>query len=178
MTTQLKEKINISVEDLNKLSQVISSHASNCARKLRKERSCCSMISVFLSTNPFNQKIKQYHAYKKLNLDIPTNDSIEIIKFALKGLEEIYRSDCIYKKAGVIVGRIIPDSQVQLSLFNKIDRNKRKEINSIIDNINNKIGVNKVKIAIQGLDRKWKLKQEKLSPCYTTRFTDILEVKL
>lgn len=166
------------IKELSKLREIVSSHANTCATKLRKEKSCCSTISVFLSTNPFKPQAKQYHPYRVFNLDVPTNDSIEIVRFALKGLDRIYRSDCIYKKAGVIVGRTIPESQVQLSLFDNLDRNKRREINSVVDTINKKMGKNKVKLAVQGTGRKWKLRQERLSPCYTTRFSDILEVRI
>ena len=166
------------IKELNKLKEAVSSHANTCATKLRKEKSCCSTISVFLSTNPFKPQAKQYHPYRVFNLDVPTNDSIEIVRFALKGLEQIYRSDCIYKKAGVIVGRTVPENTVQLSLFDNVDRDKRREINSVVDKINRKMGKNKVKLAVQGTSRKWKLKQEKLSPCYTTRFADILEVRI
>ena len=88
----------------------------------------------------------------------------------------MYRSDCVYKKAGVLVGRTVPESQVQLSLFDTLDRDKRREVNSVVDTINRKMGRDKVKLAVQGSGRKWKLKQEKLSPCYTTRFEDMLEV--
>ena len=166
------------IKELRKLREAVSSHANTCATKLRKEKSCCSTISVFLSTNPFNPQAKQYHPYRVFNLDVPTNDSIEIVRFALKGLDQIYRSDCIYKKAGVIVGRTIPESQVQLSLFDNLDRDKRREINSVVDTINRKMGRNKVKLAVQGTGRKWKLRQERLSPCYTTRFSEILEVRI
>lgn len=166
------------IKELRKLREAVSSHANTCATKLRKEKSCCSTISVFLSTNPFKLQAKQYHPYRVFNLDVPTNDSIEIVRFALKGLDQIYRSDCIYKKAGVIVGRTVPESQVQLSLFDNLDRDKRREINSVVDTINSKMGRNKVKLAVQGTGRKWKLKQEKLSPCYTTRFSEILEVRI
>ena len=167
-----------SIKELSKLREAVSSHANTCATKLRKEKSCCSTISVFLSTNPFKPQAKQYHPYRVFNLDVPTNDSIEIVRFALKGLDQIYRSDCIYKKAGVIVGRTIPESQVQLSLFDNLDRDKRREINSVVDTINRKMGGNKVKLAVQGTGRKWKLRQERLSPCYTTRFSEILEVRI
>ena len=77
---------------------------------------------------------------------------------------------------GVFVGRTVPESQVQLSLFDTLDRDKRREVNSVVDTINRKMGRDKVKLAVQGSSRKWKLKQEKLSPCYTTRFEDMLEV--
>ncbi|HIG09742.1 MAG TPA: Y-family DNA polymerase [Alphaproteobacteria bacterium] len=168
----------VEIKELNKLKEAVSSHANTCAIKLREEKSCCSTISVFLSTNPFKPQAKQYHPYRVFNLDIPTNDSLEIVRFALQGLEQIYRSDCIYKKAGVIVGRTVPENMIQLSLFDNVDRDKRREINSVVDKINRKMGRNKVKLAVQGADRKWKLKQEKLSPCYTTRFADILEVRI
>ena len=181
-TTQRKKNIctarsfGTEIKELNKLREAISSHANTCATKLRKEKSCCSTISVFLNTNPYKPQAKQYHPYRVFHLDVPTNDSLEIVKFALKGLEQMYRSDCIYKKAGVIVGRTVPESQVQLSLFDNVDRDKRKEVNSVVDTINRKMGRDKVKLAVQGSSRKWKLKQEKLSPCYTTRFEDMLEV--
>ena len=164
------------IKELSKLKEVIGSHANTCATKLRKEKSCCTSVSVFLSTNPFKPQAKQYNLYKVIHLDVPTNDSMEIVKIAIKGLESIYRDDCIYKKAGVIVGRIVPQEQMQLSLFDSLDREKRKSINVAVDKINATMGKNKVKLAVQGNGRKWRLKQEKLSPCYTTRFTDILEV--
>ena len=163
-------------KELTQLKEAIGSHANTCATKLRQEKSCCTNISVFLSTNPFKPQAKQYNPYKVIQLDVPTNDSMEIVKIAIKGLESIYRDDCIYKKAGVIVGRIVPQEQTQLSLFDSLDREQRKSINVAVDKINATMGKNKVKLAVQGNCRKWRLKQEKLSPCYTTRFTDILEV--
>lgn len=164
------------IKELSKLKEAIGSHANTCATKLRKEKSCCTSISVFLSTNPFKPQAKQYNPYKVIQLEVPTNDSMEIVKTAIKGLESIYRDDCIYKKAGVIVGRIVPQEQTQLSLFDSLDREKCKSINVAVDKINATMGKNKVELAVQGNGRKWKLKQEKLSPCYTTRFADILEV--
>jgi len=164
------------IKELSKLKEAIGSYANTCATKLRKEKSCCTSISVFLSTNPFKPQAKQYNPYQVTQLDIPTNDSMEIVKVAIRGLESIYRYDCIYKKAGVVVGRIVPQEQIQLSLFDSLDREKRKSINVAVDKINATMGKNKVRLAVQGNGREWKLKQEKLSPCYTTRFTDILEV--
>lgn len=166
------------IKDLSELREVISSYADTCAAKLRKEKSCCYTVSVFLNTNPFKPKEKQYYPYKMFKLDVPTNDSIEIVKFALKGLEQIYHPNYTYKKAGVIVGKTIPETQVQLSLFDNLDRDKRRIVNSVVDRINRKMGVNKVKLSVQGTGRKWRLNQEKLSPCYTTRFSDMLEVRI
>ena len=76
------------------------------------------------------------------------------------------------------MGKIVPEEQVQLSLFDKLDREKRKSINKAVDKLNSVMGRGKVKLAVQGSDRKWKLNQERLSPCYTTRLTDMLEVMI
>ena len=166
------------IKKLSKLKEAIGSYANTCATKLRKEKSCCATVSVFLSTNPFNPQAKQYNPYKVIQLNVPTNDSMEIVKFAIKGLESIYRDDCIYKKAGVIVGRTVPQGQTQLSLFDSLDRGKRKNINIAVDKVNSLMGKNKIHLAVEGNGRKWKLKQERLSPCYTTRFAEILEVRI
>ena len=166
------------IKKLSKLKEAIGSYANTCAAKLRKEKSCCTTVSVFLSTNPFKPQVKQYNPYKVIQLNVPTNDSMEIVKFAIKGLESIYRDDCIYKKAGVIVGRTVPQGQTQLSLFDSLDRGKRKNINIAVDKVNSLMGKNKIHLAVEGNGRKWKLKQERLSPCYTTRFAEILEVRI
>ena len=46
----------------------------------------------------------------------------------------------------------------------------------VMDSLNASYGKQKVKIAAQGFDRKWKLKNEKLSPCYSTKLADAMEV--
>jgi DNA polymerase V len=166
------------VSTLNELREAVSNHANTCAKKLRKERSCCNKVTVFLSTNPFKPQAKQYYGTKTFRFSTPTNDSFEIVEAAMKMLERIYRDDCIYKKAGVIVGETVPEEQVQLNLFDSIDREKRKAINQAVDQINNRIGRDKVKLAVQGYGRKWRLKQERLSPCYSTRLDEALVVRV
>ena len=65
-----------------------------------------------------------------------------------------------------------------MSLFSQKDPFKTTNVMQAMDHINQTMGRNKVRLAVQGFDRKWRLKQEKLSPCYTTRFSDMLNVKL
>ena len=166
------------VKKHHELEEAVASYASTCAMKLRKEKSLTSSILVFVKTNPFKDLNSQYNASQKIILDVPTNDSMEIISQALSVLKRIYKDGFNYKKAGVIVGDIISEESRQLSLFTTQDIFKTKNIMNAMDHINQKMGRNKVRLAVQGFDRKWRLKQEKLSPCYTTRFTDVLEVKI
>jgi DNA polymerase V len=166
------------VETLSALKESVGTFAVNCSVKLRNEGSCCSSITVFVTTNPFKPNAKQYHGSRTVKLEVPTNDSMEIVVAATRALVEIYRSDCIYKKAGVLVGDITPFEHVQLGLFDSVDRSKRGSLMKSIDTINAQMGRDKVRLAVQGFDRKWRLRQERLSPCYTTRFGDILTVRV
>ena len=167
-----------SISNVERLKEAVSNYANSCAYKLRKEQGCASRISVFVHTNPFKPTDKQYRGFTSLILDTPSNDSIELVRLALKCLEKIYRSDCTYKKAGVVVSDISPQQQQQLSLFDTVNRQKHQSIMTALDSINDKFGKNKVRLAVQGYGRRWKMKQEQLSPCYSTRIEDALKVYL
>jgi DNA polymerase V len=63
-------------------------------------------------------------------------------------------------------------------VFDQVDREKHARLMQTMDRINSKYGPNAVKIATQGSGAKWKLRQEKLSQCYTTRWNDIITVRV
>jgi len=157
--------------------EAVSNHAASCAAKLRRQKSCAAGLLVFIMTNPFSERDAQYVNSKHLSLSIPTNSTAEIIQYAKMLLQDIYRPDFSYKKAGVIVTEIISDSPLQGDLFDTVDREKHKKLLKAIDSLNDGLGSNKVRIASQGYGKKWKLKNEKLSPRYTTKLSEIIEVK-
>ena len=166
------------VKTLKELKEAVSAYAGRCAVKLRQQKSCATTISVFINTDPFKFSEKQYNAYQQIHLDTPTSDSMEIIKNAIDLLERIYRHGPLYKKAGVIVGGTVPEEQIQLNIFRQKDNLKLKKLMTAIDNINTRMGKDMIRFAAQGFDRKWRLKQERLSPSYTTRFSDMLCVRI
>jgi len=96
----------------------------------------------------------------------------------LRGLKSIYAEGYRYKKAGVIVSEIVPERPLQADLFDTRNREKYNRIMTVMDSLNNSYGKQKVKLAAQGFDRKWKLKNELLSPCYTTKLDDVIDVNL
>ena len=168
----------IEVSNIDSLKESISSFAANCARKLRDQNTVCKKVSVFIKTNSFKPNTKQYQGYQVLELPTSTSDTIEISNLALRGLKNIYRSGHVYKKAGVIVHDIGKIDQIQLNMFDRVDRDKRRNLMISYDAINNRMGRDTARLAVQGFDRKWKMRQERLSPCYTTRMTELFEVKL
>ena len=166
------------VYHFNQLAQAMSTYAAMCGVKLRRQGSCAGMVSIFILTNPFKHQYRaDYKGVKTIYLDTPTNDSLEIVSAVMAGLRSIYRRDFIYKKAGVIVSGIVPQSQVQLSFFDNIeDIKKRHRLMQALDAVNDRCGQMKIRLAINGFERKWNLKQEYLSPSYTTRMDALLKV--
>lgn len=72
------------------------------------------------------------------------------------------------------------DENLQLNLFKpKVYQNedKQKELMSVMDRLNHKLGQKKVKLASQDLRRTWKMKQEKLSKGYLSNWNELLEVE-
>ena len=105
------------------------------------------------------------------------SDTITITKLAIDCLKKIYRSGYSYKKAGVTLSGIIPRNQVQLSLFDSADR-RRPILMRTLDRINGNMGRDILKLSSSGINNKWKIGKERLSPCYTTRWSDILSIKV
>lgn len=159
------------------VAEAVANFAASCAEKLRRQRSQAAVLMVFLHTNPFAENQPQYSNQVVVQLPVPTSDTPELIRYALRGLKSIFAEGYRFKKAGVIVSEITPERPMQLNLFDDRDREKFQKVMLVMDSLNASYGRQKVKIAAQGFDRKWKLKNEKLSPCYTTRLSDVVEVK-
>ena len=92
-------------------------------------------------------------------------------------MEQIFIPGLYYKKAGVIIMDFTPNDQIQLSLFENSNP-KHIPLMKVVDRINQSFGQQKIKLASQDQKRIWKMKQEKLSPRYTTRLEEIIEVKV
>ncbi len=157
--------------------EAVSNYTASCAAKLRKQKSCAAGIMVFIMTNPFRENDPQYVNSRHYKLPVATNSTSELIEFSKLLLKEIYKKGYSYKKAGTIITEIIPENPVQGDLFDVKDRAKQKLLMNAVDKINDGAGTYKVRIASQGYGKKWKLKNEKLSPCYTTRIDDIIKIK-
>lgn len=161
------------IEDIDTMAEAIATHASTCAKKLRKQKSYAMSLMVFIHTNNFREDLPQYWKNTVLHLPVPTNDTQEIVHYALAGLKTIFMQGYQYKKAGVIITEITEGAQ--LGLFDSVNREKREKLQQAIDRINGENSQH-VKLAVQGTGRDWKLKQEQLSKRYTTDISEILTI--
>ena len=161
---------------LEEIQERIATFAVSCAEKLRKQKTNCNAIMVFLYTSGYRDDMPQYGRTMVMRLPFPTNSDIELSKYAMETLRLIYKPGFQYKRAGVVVMDTSPEDQYQLNLFENSDP-RHKPLMAAIDKINQSIGQKKIKLGSQDPDRTWKMKQERLSPRYTTKLSEILTVK-
>lgn len=165
------------IADLKEIEERVSTYSSKCAEKLRKQNSHCNHLMVFAHTNPFRQDQPQYSKNVLIKLPYPSNSDITLSKYALKGINAIYKEGYKFKKAGVIVGGITPSDEYQINMFFN-ENPAHKPLMEIMDKMNTKFGTKIVKLASQNPRKTWTMRQEKLSPCYTTNINDIINVTI
>lgn len=162
----------------NDVREALASYIAICGERMRRQKSCVRMLTIFLHTNNFRTQDKQY--YRSINVQLPTatNSTKELIHYAMMGLDKIFKPGFNFKKVGVLAQDLVPEDQVQQNLFSEADLEKDARLMKALDSINQHFSNKQlVRFAIQGNGRKWKLKQEKLSPCFTTRAVEMLRAK-
>lgn len=163
--------------DYSLIEEACSYYIAEVADLLRQQNSSATQIEVSLHTNYHSAVDLQYHNKILITLDSPSNSTFKLTKEALKGLKQIYKPGFRYKKVGVNLSQLVPDNEIQLSLFENKHKIESPEITKIIDDLNNKFGKNKVKMGTVGnREKEWGLIKEHCSPRYTTQWSEILTI--
>lgn len=169
---------NQGLDKLEDLEEAVANFAAMCSKKLREQHTVCQTICVFAYGSRFRDDLPQNYINEIINLDVPTNDMQEIVSLAVKALKRSWKTGTYYyKKAGVVVYNIAEDKVVQGSLFDTVDRDKQASLSKVVDEINMRNGLDTVRIAVQGYNNNWHIKNEHISKQYTTNIKDIIVVK-
>ncbi|HHE5968116.1 MULTISPECIES: Y-family DNA polymerase [Citrobacter] len=166
------------ISDYDAMRQAICSYASRAAEKLRGEHQYCRFISTFVKTSPFALNEPYYGNSASVKLITPTQDSRDIIAAATRSLDAIWKDGHRYQKAGVMLGDFFSQGIAQLNLFDdNAPRRGSEKLMEVLDHLNAKEGKGALYFAGQGIQQQWAMKREMLSPRYTTRYEDLLQVK-
>lgn len=158
------------------LAEALAHYVSRAAEKLRNQNGLCGHLRIFVHTNRF-KNVEQYYNYASINFLTPSSSSSRLIKAAHMGLDKIFREGVEYKKAGVIISDIRKNDRIQFSLFdNKAAHFRDDKVMSTLDEINKIFGSGTIQIASCGTNPLWQMNSQFRSPCYTTRWQDLLKV--
>jgi DNA polymerase V len=167
------------VTELNDIKEAVATYTSRAAEKLRRQHSAASIINVFVVPKEEPAKTAHFRHGPTVGthtiLPVPTVVTQDLIKPALQMAERIYEKGRSYKKAGVILSGLVPDTSIQANLFEPA-KNMGRFLMEMMDNINFSMRDDVVKFASSGTRRNWKMRQEFHSPRYTTRWEEIYQV--
>lgn len=162
------------IDDLN---EALAVYTSRAAEKLRKQKGMASHISVFVV--PYD-KFKQNYYNADILLPEPSFYTPQLLHYARQALQRLWRPGLPYRKMGVVLSGIIPESQYQKDFLASppLSIDKQKKLMSLMDELNQKSGKKVLKIASEGTKQDWQMQRKYLSPRYTTNWHEILQIKI
>jgi DNA polymerase V len=165
------------ITDKEELHHAVATFTQRCAAKLRTQGSCAGFMQVFAYTNPHRGQDQQYHGHLDIELLQPTSYTGVLLRYARQAVDTIYRKDIKFMKAGVILMDLVPQTEVQGSLFGtQASGAKHQQAISALDGLNQQYGQDKVRFASSGYSRAWMLRNEHRSPRYTTHVEEARRV--
>ena len=164
------------ITDFDLLRERITTFAMVTAEKLRKQKSYCQTIIVTLVADKHKTESQKYYYSRAVLLPFATQSGITISNTAISLLKSLLPETVSvkFKKAGVIVSDLIPENSRQFNLFT--DENpKHMSLMKTLDRVNAKMGERVIRLASQE-KKTWDMKQNMLSPKYTTNINEILQI--
>jgi len=164
------------ITTLIEMREAVATYMTRAAEKLRGAHLAAGVVTVFLETNRFADE-PQYAKSVTITLPVATQDTAELMRDALQGIEQLFREGYRYQKAGVILTALVPTHQVQTHLFDHKDRDRSRQLMAAIDAINTQWGTGTVRYAAVGLRPRWIMRCARRSPRYTTRWEELVVVR-
>ncbi|QMW02283.1 Y-family DNA polymerase [Spirosoma foliorum] len=171
------------IPDLDNILDALTTHLSRVCEKLRKQESLCGAVTVWLRTDPHRRTpgnglpAKQYSTSVTVRLPHPTSSTLEIIRYAESGVKAIFKFGYNYLRVGIMLTDLVPADYRQVGVFTKGPDERLIRLSQVMDKVNKRYGHDTLRMASQMYNPEWPMKQKYLSPRYTTRWEDILEVK-
>src|SRR5256712_3415793 len=79
------------VTTLAEMREAVAAYTARAGEKLRPERLAATVLTVFLTTNPFKTDEPQYSNAVTIKLPAVTDATPDLLRYALRGIERIYR---------------------------------------------------------------------------------------
>jgi len=166
------------VENIEKLKEAVTTHCLSAAEKIRSDNQLTKSVTVSIRTSPFDRHREYYSNSITTDLPIATNNSIELIKAAIEGLETIYKYGYFYQKTGVTLSNLSDATKEEFNLLTSLLETKSKSLMKAMDYTNTKYGRNSISIAQAGVNNSWKMRREHFSHIDTASFEDLPTLKL
>lgn len=166
------------VTTLLTMREAVSAYVERACEKLRAEGREARCLMLFITTSTFATNQPRYSNSRTAQLAQPTADTRAWLAVADQLLEMIWRDGYAYSKAGIMLSDFYAPGAFPLDLFQAEQTNPRSaELMAALDRINQQQR-GQVFFAAKGAQsQSWQMKRSRLTPAYTTRWSDIISVR-
>lgn len=168
---QSSRSFGTNVRDLGQLEEAVATYIATAAVKLRSQQSLAARVHVYIRTNPFKPDKPQYQKAVTVPLTVATDDTLRLTQAALWGLRRIYQPGYDYQKAGITLLELVDAGTTQADLFCQARDNTR--VMQAMDRINRIWGKGTLRSGAEGINKRWTMRRERMSPAYTTRWDQL-----
>ena len=170
--------------ELADLEEALAAHASAAAEKLRKAGSVAAGANVYVQEcappgtggwtdanwwTPFLSATVAFPA--------PTAATPAILAAIRPAAARLFVAGRRYRRSGVLLCGIEPAGGAADLFAGDPSETKEAKLSAALDAVNAKFGRGTVFLAASGTKRPWRMKRDLLSPCPTTRWSDVLVAK-
>lgn len=129
----------VDINNIEQLEEVLLALTEQVTYRLRKQNMIASVVNVQLRTKDFQDFSHQ------AKLDNATSNTKNVLKMAKYLLREMFKPGMSIRLIGVRVDNLVSEDEMQISLFDNTENDeKQKKIDSVIDLLNEKYGVNSI----------------------------------
>jgi len=164
------------ITDQTLLEEQIANFCAHCARQLRTQKSVAQQLYVYAHTSAFRTDIEQHYLSELVTLPVATSNTQELISYALAAFRRAFRPNTLYKKAGVVLLKIIPETAVVPDMFDTKDRAKDNRLQRVLDHIDDRHGKRSIILGSQISSQQPVYRTDHKSPLYTTDLRDIIHL--
>ncbi|MFQ3175404.1 MAG: DNA polymerase V [Psychromonas sp.] len=158
--------------EITTLQQALAKHTAIAAVKARQQGSLCGTLMAFAANSPFDRQPRSFKIIKHFTR--ATNNTLDLLKAINDNIDSLFQPGIQYYKVGIGLLNLSSEKHQQFELFSEPKSDDR--VMKVLDNINQKYGTDSVLIASQGIDEKWAMRRQFLTPQYTTKWHDIPKI--
>ena len=162
------------ITDVHALYGALSYHIEEVCAKIRRDGVMAQTLTVIARGSRYGD-FSHKNGHATTRLVYPTDQTIQFLRHAHTLLLSLYDPLIPYKKAGVILGGIIPKESTTQSFFS--ETNKSDGVDTVLDAVNQKHGRGSLVHGSVVGKQVWESAHTYISPSYTTHWGHIAKVK-
>ena len=166
------------VFELAELREAMAYYIATAAARLRQQNQLASGANVFfqyvLDEHGPERDFAWANTGATVMFDHPTASDGAMLAALAPALASMFIPNRRYRKAGIMFLGLENASSRQLNLFSDQGDQRREQLYDAVDKINREFGRGSVYHLAQGIEKPWLMRREHLSPCFTTKWSDIL----